>query len=631
MTGNPSTEAGINLSENKELRTGRLENYGEMLLGGAAGIIVDNLYGDVSIVNYGKITSFGGYGTIGATKGEGGTLTIENNGEINAKAGGYAYLSMNDGSAVKIVNNGYIHGDVVKGESEHEHEGGYIEVVNSETGVWESTFTDSLVATRDGQLKNVDNRGILRTLTAWGGEASTLKSAVTENNGTIDISRNRLVIDGDYIGGENARLETSARLGGDDTVVPTLTITGTASGKTTKVKVNNLGGEGGTTVEGITVVAAKSTTGEGFTKDGRIVAGTYDYDLVRYETPEMTEWRLISTAVPGPTPGPTPEPVHKYRPEAAAYGENMRQANTLFLTGSDQRQAVGEYTDPVTGRTETSSLWLSQTGGHSTRHDASGQLKSDYNRYVVQLGGTVLSLSAGKDGHLDAGFQAGYGHASGDNRSGMTGYRARGTVSGYSTGIYGTWRQHREGQPGAYVSTTLQYSWLKNQVKGDDLAAEKYDARGTTLSLEGGYDLAVWQGGEQNSDSLFIRPRAQVTRMGVKADEHREANGTRVSQQGDGNMFSRTGVRVWLDKAVTKTQRVQPFVEANWLHNTRDFCSSMDGVRDCQVGNRDQAEVLAGVTGDVSRNVAVTAQAGGQFGSQASRDLAGTLNVSVKF
>ncbi|HEA0264081.1 TPA: autotransporter outer membrane beta-barrel domain-containing protein, partial [Salmonella enterica] len=59
--------------------------------------------------------------------------------------------------------------------------------------------------------------------------------------------------------------------------------------------------------------------------------------------------------------------------------------------------------------------------------------------------------------------------------------------------------------------------------------------------------------------------------------------------------------------------------------------SSMDGVRDCQAGNRDQAEVLAGVTGDVSRNVAVTAQAGGQFGSQASRDLAGTLNVSVKF
>ncbi|HEA0304668.1 TPA: autotransporter outer membrane beta-barrel domain-containing protein, partial [Salmonella enterica] len=268
--------------------------------------------------------------------------------------------------------------------------------------------------------------------------------------------------------------------------------------------------------------------------------------------------------------------MHKFRPEAVAYAENLRQGNTLFMTDREQRRAVGEYTDPVTGRTEASSLWLSQTGGHSTRHDASGQLKSGYNRYVMQLGGTVLSLPAGDDGRLEAGVQAGYGHARGDSRSGLTGYRSRGTVSGYSTGIYSTWRQHREGLSGAYVSTTLQYSWLKNQVKGDDLAAKKYDARGTTLSLEGGYDLAVWQGGEQNSDSLFIRPRAQVTRMGVKADEHREANGTRVSQQGDGNMFSRTGVRVWLDKAVTKTQRVQPFVEANWLHNTRDFSSSMD-------------------------------------------------------
>ncbi|EBH8951798.1 autotransporter outer membrane beta-barrel domain-containing protein, partial [Salmonella enterica subsp. diarizonae serovar 48:i:z] len=321
----------------------------------------------------------------------------------------------------------------------------------------------------------------------------------------------------------------------------------------------------------------------------------------------------------------------KIRPEAGAYAENLRQANTLFLTGADQRRAVGTYTDAVTGRTETSTLWLSQTGGHSRNRDASGQLSNSYNHYTVQLGGSLFTLPAGDDGRLDFGVQGGYGHARGDSHSALTGYRARGTVSGYSTGIYSTWRQHQDGQSGGYVSTTLQYSWLKNQVKGDDLAAEKYDARGTTLSLEGGYDYAVWQGGEQNGDSLFIRPHAQVTRMGVKADEHREANGTRVRQQGDGSVFSRTGVRVWLDKAVSKAQRVQPFVETNWLHNTRDFCSSMNGAGDCLAGNRNQAEVLAGVKGDVSPAVAVTAQAGGRFGSQASRDLAGTLNVSVTF
>ncbi|HCA3884416.1 TPA: autotransporter outer membrane beta-barrel domain-containing protein [Salmonella enterica] len=453
------------------------------------------------------------------------------------------------------------------------------------------------------------------------------------------------MIVGNYQAGTGARLVTGGALGGDETQLPTLTIHGTVSGGTTHVLVDNIGGTGAATTDGILVVRADSVYGEGFTKEGRIVAGAYDYDLVRVESDDHTEWRLTSALTPvppgpvppvppGPEPGPEPvppAPVHVVRPEAVTYAENLRQANTLFMTDSEQRRAVGEYTDPVTGRTETSSLWLSQTGGHSARHDASGQLKSDYNRYTVQLGGTLLSLPAGDDGRLEAGVQAGYGHARGNTRSGLTGYRARGTVSGYSTGLYGTWRQHRDGQSGAYISTTLQYSWLKNQVKGDDLAAEKYDARGTTLSLEGGYDYAVWQGGEQNGDSLFIRPHAQVTRMGVKADEHREANGTRVRQQGDGSVFSRTGVRVWLDKAVSKGQRVQPFVETNWLHNTRDFCSSMDGVRDCLAGNRNQAEVLAGVRGDVSPDVAVTAQAGGRFGSQAGRDLAGTLNVSVKF
>ncbi|EDV3838573.1 autotransporter outer membrane beta-barrel domain-containing protein [Salmonella enterica] len=620
-----TTGDGVRLTandDNDDAHTS-FSNYGQVFVIKNTGISNDGTTSQ-RINNYGDITDEGHINDALLIHTDVSTV-VNNYGNL---IGSYAFLSENGDTTLN--NIGYMRG--LAGRAVDESVTGTLTINNGNQGVWESDFGTMFEDPNLQQYIDIlHNDGTIRSLKGKQDEKNTLAAGRVENNGTIDVTASSLVIDGDYIGGENARLETSGRLGGDDTVVPTLTITGTASGKTTKVKVDNLGGEGGTTVEGITVVAAKSTTGEGFTKDGRIVAGTYDYDLVRYETPEMTEWRLISTAVPGPTPGPTPEPVRKYRPEAAAYGENMRQANTLFLTGSDQRQAVGEYTDPMTGRTETSSLWLSQTGGHSTHHDASGQLKSDYNRYVVQLGGTVLSLSAGKDGHLDAGFQAGYGHASGDNRSGMTGYRARGTVSGYSTGIYGTWRQHREGQPGAYVSTTLQYSWLKNQVKGDDLAAEKYDARGTTLSLEGGYDLAVWQGGEQNSDSLFIRPRAQVTRMGVKADEHREANGTRVSQQGDGNMFSRTGVRVWLDKAVTKTQRVQPFVEANWLHNTRDFCSSMDGVRDCQVGNRDQAEVLAGVTGDVSRNVAVTAQAGGQFGSQASRDLAGTLNVSVKF
>ncbi|EAV3944401.1 autotransporter outer membrane beta-barrel domain-containing protein [Salmonella enterica] len=625
---------------------------------GPGGALLTNIV-DTNLTNWGVITEqnrteAGEFGSIVITAGEqdAGKSTILNHGTINVPAGGI--VIENDGDmgrdrTVIIENTGRMYGGIY----ELDGDGGERKIItihNNEGGYWESKFDSTELKYTEvrSTYDQVINDGIVVTKKRPDGQAGKIVTNEFSNNGTIDIRNAPLIIDGEYKAGIWGRLLTSGTLGGDETELPTLTVHGSVTGETTHVKVENLGGAGAATTDGILVVRADTVAGGGFSKEGRIVAGAYDYDLVRVESGDHTEWRLTSSLTPeppgpvppvppGPEPGPEPvppvppAPVHVVRPEAVTYAENLRQANTLFMTDSEQRRAVGEYTDPVTGRTETSSLWLSQTGGHSARHDASGQLNSDYNRYTVQLGGTLLSLPAGDDGRLEAGVQAGYGHARGNTRSGLTGYRARGTVSGYSTGLYGTWRQHRDGQSGAYISTTLQYSWLKNQVKGDDLAAEKYDARGTTLSLEGGYDYAVWQGGEQNGDSLFIRPHAQVTRMGVKADEHREANGTRVRQQGDGSVFSRTGVRVWLDKAVSKGQRVQPFVETNWLHNTRDFCSSMDGVRDCLAGNRNQAEVLAGVTGDVSRNVAVTAQAGGRFGSQASRDLAGTLNVSVKF
>ncbi|EHG4046926.1 autotransporter outer membrane beta-barrel domain-containing protein, partial [Salmonella enterica] len=591
-------DAALTIKTNDN-NTGKITNYGSMLL---SGVLL--LQDWSSLDNYGTINSTGPYGiaisnTVAKENGD----QIINNGVI--RGGDYVIVLNLDGQStlpppgtVNIINKNEIVGGIGVLGDHGEVVAQTIVVRNEKGGRWASKFSRERKPGKESVLSKyemITNNGSISTIKNTDDKTGMIDTKLIVNNGEIDIRQGELTINGDYQAGPGARIVTAGELGGDQTTLPTLTIHGRVNGVTTRVRVDNLGGSGAETMNGILVLRADTVDGGGFTKEGRIVAGAYDYDLVRVESGDHTEWRLTSALTPeppgpvppvppGPEPGPEPvppAPVQVVRPEAVTYAENLRQANTLFMTDIEQRRAVGEYIDPVTGRPETSSLWLSQTGGHSARHDASGQLNSDYNRYTVQLGGTMLSLPAGDDGRLEAGVQAGYGHARGNTRSGLTGYRARGTVSGYSTGLYGTWRQHRDGQSGAYISTTLQYSWLKNQVKGDDLAAEKYDARGTTLSLEGGYDYAVWQGGEQNGDSLFIRPHAQVTRMGVKADEHREANGTRVRQQGDGSVFSRTGVRVWLDKAVSKGQRVQPFVETNWLHNTRDFCSSMDGVRDC--------------------------------------------------
>ncbi|EDQ0044908.1 autotransporter outer membrane beta-barrel domain-containing protein [Salmonella enterica subsp. enterica serovar Bredeney] len=550
------------------------------------------------------------------------TATVDNYGSIT----GLHYAISGDGATTTVNNSGVLDGAV-----------SLINTTESRlnnTGTW--------ITGADGRSEiggTISNTGTVYVPRQGGDSTYTIKSALMANNGKIFVSDvkhpgNHLVIDGNYTGGKNAELILNGVLGGDDSLMDLLKITGDNGPGDTKVQVINSGGNGGQTIDGIKVIEVDGKNEGTFTQKGRTVAGAYEYYMRKL--PAASTWVLTSSLIPVPSEPEQSESlpsesVHIMRPEAMAYAWNLRLANTLGLTRDEQRAGVGVYTDAITGKRETSDMWMSHQGHHVRSKDSSGQLDGQSNIYSMQLGGSVWSWKTGDDGKLALGIQGGYGHASGDSHSALTGYRTRSSLSGYSTGLYGTWREHADTQSGAYVSTSVLYGWYRNQVKGDDLAAEKYDSRGATVSLEGGYDYAIWQGGESKSDSLFIRPHAQVAWMGVKADEHREANGTRVTEQGDGNVFSRVGGRIWLDRKISENQRVQPFVEASWLHNTRDFCSSMNGVRDCLAGDRNQAEVLAGVKGQVSPQVAVTAQAGGQFGREGSRDLSGMLNVSMKF
>ncbi|EIG9527646.1 autotransporter outer membrane beta-barrel domain-containing protein, partial [Salmonella enterica] len=263
------------------------------------------------------------------------------------------------GSSMTIRNNGEISGDILNFRDFNDSN--KIDITNGETGRWSASFLPVTVgAFTAGPYYNILlNNGIISITNDDHGQTSEISAKTFTNKGTIDIRRGALEVHGDYISGAGAKLITQGELGGDETQLPTLTIHGTVSGETTHVLVDNIGGTGAATTDGILVVRADTVDGEGFTKEGRIVAGAYDYDLVRVESGDHTEWRLTSALTPvppGPEPGPEPvppAPVQVVRPEAVTYAENLRQANTLFMTDSEQRRAVGEYTDPVTGRTET--------------------------------------------------------------------------------------------------------------------------------------------------------------------------------------------------------------------------------------------------------------------------------------
>jgi len=471
------------------------------------------------------------------------------------------------------------------------------------------------------------------------------------NGGTLNLDNgtatNTLHLTGDYVG-NGGTLILGTKLGDDASATDLLAVDGNTSGST-QVRVNNVGGSGAQTLNGIEVVTVGGSSDGEFAKAGRIVAGAYDYDLVK----TGKNWYLTSTdttpapdpdPTPEPTPDPTPEPVpdpnpepapaadNNVRPEAAAYGVNIAAANTLFTTTLHDRLGETHYVDAA-GRDHVTSLWLRNVGGHNRSTDSSGQNKTQTNRYVVQLGGDIASWSSNSADRFHLGAMWGYANQHGNTRNHHTGYGADSSIDGYSAGLYGTWFQDNEAKTGAYVDTWVLYNWFDNSVSGDDSPTENYKSKGVTASVETGY---AWKLADINErSSWFILPQAQLTYMGVQADDHREANGTRVTSEGDGNIQSRLGVRTYLKGHSklddTDGRTFEPFIEANWLHNTRSFGATLDGVRIDQAGARNIGELKVGVEAKVSQTVSLWGNVAQQMGDKGYSDTQGTLGMKVSF
>ena len=196
---------------------------------------------------------------------------------------------------------------------------------------------------------------------------------------------------------------------------------------------------------------------------------------------------------------------HTWRPEPGGYAANLMAASTLFNTRLNDRQGGGVYTDPVTGEQSSSSLWGRTGGGQA--HGRLSDNQSDYtaNRMVFQLGGDALvgSIMGKDEWHL--GVMGGYGKQDSSTHNSRSGYRAKGSVWGYSTGLYGTWYQNAKDRTGLYADSWLLWNWFNNSVKGDGLAYEKYKSKGLTTSLESGYRFHVgglWHVGRNGKHRL---------------------------------------------------------------------------------------------------------------------------------
>ena len=410
-----------------------------------------------------------------------------------------------------------------------------------------------------------------------------------------------------------------------------LIIKGNSSGFT-NVSMSNIGGINSATLNGLELIHVDGLSEGVFNQSGRIVAGAHDYSLVRGHGHNRGNWYLTNEQSPVRNSNNRIE-----RPESASYIANLSASNSLFTTTLSDRLGETQFTDRKTGEKKVTSLWLRQIGNHNRWSTSNNQLKTQSKSNVTLLGGDVMEWSSNGHRRGRLGLMAGYGNNSSNSRSSITNYHSKGSVKGYSIGSYATFFANNTDKSGLYIDGWIQYNWLNNYVQGQGLPKENYQSKGINAAVETGYTIKAGEFIKNKGmvEQWFIQPQAQITKMGVKAKKHREANGTHVINSGEGNIQTRLGVRTYLkgqhamDK--DKNREFEPFIEANWLHNTRTFSANLDGDRVSQAGTRNIVEVKIGVAGKINSRTNIWGNIGNQIADKGYSSTSVTLGIKYNF
>ncbi|KYV71389.1 autotransporter [Escherichia coli] len=203
--------------------------------------------------------------------------------------------------------------------------------------------------------------------------------------------------------------------------------------------------------------------------------------------------------------------------------------------------------------------------------------------------------------------------------------------------VAGRWYQNDANKTGAYVDSWALYNWFDNSVSSDNRSADDYDSRGVTASVEGGYtfEAGTFSGSEETLNTWYVQPQAQITWMGVKDSDHTRKDGTRIETEGDGNVQTRLGVKTYLNshhqRDDGKQREFQPYIEANWINNSKVYAVKMNGQTVGREGARNLGEVRTGVEAKVNNNLSLWGNVGVQLGDKGYSDTQGMLGVKYSW
>jgi len=496
-------------------------------------------------------------------------------GDSPAEAGnldtGSIYFGNGDATLVfnhttTLADGPYLFAPVVHGNGRIDHHAGYTQFTAPDSSAFSGTTTIHGGSLRiDGRLggtMNVESAGHLQGIGIVGD--LTNRGVVAPGN-SIGV----LTVAGNYVG-DGGELHIETVLGGDASPTDMLVVQGDTSGLT-RVVVQNVGGSGAQTVEGIKIVDVWGASNGTFSLVGDFLyngepavgAGLYGYVLRKngISNPTDGDWYLRSYLLsdgssPEPEVPPMPEPI--YHPGVPLYETLPRVALGLMRRPTLQQRvgnrswqakgADGNSTAPAnTAFTEGSGFWgrvdgefLRLRGGFVT---TDARLEQRQGRGEVGLDFLTFQSAAGT---LIGGLSLHYGQAFAEISSPFG--RGRNETTAFGFGGTATWY----GSGGFYADAQASLSRLETDLQSHTLdRALKNGVMGFghAMSLELGQRFPL-------GATLGLVPQAQLTWAGVHYDRFTDPFGAVVSDDRRNSLQARIGLALQHERQWTTPSRL---------------------------------------------------------------------------
>ncbi|YBV95083.1 autotransporter outer membrane beta-barrel domain-containing protein (plasmid) [Phyllobacteriaceae bacterium JZ32] len=401
-----------------------------------------------------------------------------------------------------------------------------------------------------------------------------------------------LTVTGNYTG-QGGTVYLHSRLEDDNSKTDRLVVKGATSG-TGVLAVENIGGSGAQTHNGIKIIDVGGASNGTFTLlgdyvfagDQTKVGGAYAYRLYKngLDNPGDGDWYLRS-ALEEPCPGGECPHYQPGVPVYEAYAHVLQElngvgtlrervgnrywsgaANPVLAEGDGPGMAEAVPSPDAGAAVDTAStVWGRIEGAH-------GRFEPKYSTSATQYDIDMVKLEAGLDGmlyetemgRLIGGLTVHYGHAKadvgavhGDGSINVDGYGFGGTLTFY-------------GEDGLYLDAQAQVSWYENDLNSETAhrtLANGNDGFGYALSLEAGKRFAL-------TPAWTITPQAQLIWSQVDFDGFTDPFGAHVSHDRSDSFRGRLGLAAdyglaWRDDQGRLT-RANVYAIANLHHEFQE-------------------------------------------------------------